>query len=151
LQQTSDIAIGPTAASSNQHANRIVLNAYSTGPVWTTMTEGLFANPVRQNGATGSTGPTVMLYDSTAHEILFDGAKTFVIDHPTQADRLLVHACLEGPEASVYYRGEADLVDQNLEIELPAYVDAPGYDALNSLEPILSHMNVRRNGRNPAN
>jgi hypothetical protein len=35
--------------------------------------------------------------------------KTFIIDHPTNTNRYLVHACLEGPETGVYYRGQAEI------------------------------------------
>lgn len=50
--------------------------------------------------------------------------KTFVIDHPLDPKRYLVHACLEGPEAGVYYRGEGQLTADEPEawIELPSYV-----------------------------
>ena len=61
-------------------------------------------------GATGPTGP----------------GKTFIIDHPKDNDRYLVHACLEGPEAGVYYRGTSEIIDnQSVTIELPSYV--PGW------------------------
>jgi hypothetical protein len=50
--------------------------------------------------------------------------KTFVIDHPQYPEnKHLVHACLEGPEAAVYYRGEAQLVDGWVEIKLPDYFE----------------------------
>jgi hypothetical protein len=50
--------------------------------------------------------------------------KTFVIDHPKKPDNYLVHACLEGPEAGVYYRGTAQICDEFVEVELPDYVDS---------------------------
>lgn len=66
---------------------------------------------VAYNGPTGPTGPT---------------DKTFIIDHPKDNDRYLVHACLEGPEAGVYYRGTSEIIDnQSVTIELPSYV--PGW------------------------
>lgn len=66
---------------------------------------------VAYNGPTGPTGPT---------------DKTFIIDHPKDNDRYLVHACLEGPEAGVYYRGTSEIIDnQSATIELPSYV--PGW------------------------
>jgi len=66
-------------------------------------------------GSTGTTGP-----------------KSFIIDHPTKPDNYLVHACLEGPEAGVYYRGITQVRDRFakgsqtcfVEIELPDYVSA---------------------------
>ena len=46
--------------------------------------------------------------------------KTFVMDHPMDNERYLVHACLEGPEAGVYYRGKSEIIDET-EIILPEY------------------------------
>ena len=44
------------------------------------------------------------------------------IDHPIQHDKYLVHACLEGPEAGVYYRGEGKITNgESVEITLPEY------------------------------
>jgi len=66
---------------------------------------------VAYNGPTGPTGPT---------------DKMFIIDHPKDTDRYLVHACLEGPEVGVYYRGTSEIIDnQSVTIELPSYV--PGW------------------------
>ena len=48
--------------------------------------------------------------------------KTFIINHPLDENKYLVHACLEGPEVGVYYRGTAEILDKYLEIELPEYV-----------------------------
>jgi hypothetical protein len=50
--------------------------------------------------------------------------KNFVIDHPTRAGARLVHACLEGPETAVFYRGEAELADGAATVELPRYFEA---------------------------
>jgi hypothetical protein len=52
------------------------------------------------------------------------GAKAFVIDHPLDPQRELVHAAIEGPEAAVYYRGEAKLEGGSCTIRLPAYFEA---------------------------
>jgi hypothetical protein len=52
------------------------------------------------------------------------GTKTFVIDHPTDPDRYLVHATLEGPENAVYYRGSAHLHHGVAEVSLPSYFEA---------------------------
>ncbi len=58
-------------------------------------------------------------------KIWSDGRKSFVIDHPLAPDsRLLTHVCLEGPEAGVYYRGEAALTDGLALVELPPYFEA---------------------------
>jgi hypothetical protein len=55
---------------------------------------------------------------------LFAQDKFFLIDHPTKPDHYLVHGCLEGPESSVYYRGQATLEDGRATIRLPAYFEA---------------------------
>jgi hypothetical protein len=71
-----------------------------------------------------------MLYNSTTFEVGYSSvatvtAKTFVIPHPTTPTKYLVHACLEGPESGVYYRGKGEVVDnQQTTVYLPDYVDA---------------------------
>jgi hypothetical protein len=76
-------------------------------------------------GPTGALGPT--------------GAKTFVIDHPKDPTRYLVHGCLEGPEAGIYYRGEATIPedDETVIVSLPGYVDAIGYEYTVQITPIF--------------
>ena len=44
-------------------------------------------------------------------------SKSFIIDHPTQTGKKLMHACIEGPENGVYYRGRS----QETGIEAPEY------------------------------
>jgi hypothetical protein len=50
--------------------------------------------------------------------------KYFRIDHPAKPDHYLIHACLEGPESSVYYRGRAQLADGRATIRLPDYFES---------------------------
>ena len=50
--------------------------------------------------------------------------KTFVIQHPVDSEKYLVHATLEGPEACVFYRGTAKLKGGYAEIVLPEYFEA---------------------------
>jgi hypothetical protein len=52
--------------------------------------------------------------------------KSFIIDHPLDpVNKHLVHACLEGPEAGVYYRGKGEIVNGSfVEVQLPSYVGA---------------------------
>ena len=51
------------------------------------------------------------------------GAKTFIIDHPADPRRYLVHATLEGPEGAVFYRGSARLENGRAEVALPSYFE----------------------------
>lgn len=50
--------------------------------------------------------------------------KTFVIDHPLDKEKYLIHACLEGPEAGVYYRGQGQLDGGWVEVKLPDYFES---------------------------
>ena len=82
---------------------------------------GFSVAPVRQlNGNTGGGG---VYYNNVNNEFTFDSAKTFVIDHPIDAaNKYLVHVCLEGPEAGVYYRGKGEIINgASVVIHLPHY------------------------------
>ena len=79
-------------------------------------------------GVTGPTGPInsgTLFWNSGSGEIVANTAKSFIIEHPIDKEKYLVHACLEGPESGVYYRGEAEIKEDNsnVEISLPNYVD----------------------------
>jgi hypothetical protein len=77
-------------------------------------------------GSTGTSGNPShpLVYEPTSQKVTYSTAKTFVIDHPDDQDKFLVHACLEGPEAGVYYRGKASIEnDKCVTIVLPKYVE----------------------------
>ena len=67
-------------------------------------------------------------------------SKTFVIDHPKDLSKYLVHACLEGPEAGVYYRGTGTIADleSSAVITLPDYVDTLAVDLTVQVTPIYN-------------
>ena len=117
--------------------------------------------PTGNTGATGSVpvnGPATIpsglnnyrlaYYDTTNSAFYYSGTstsdaslttKTFVIDHPSQKDRYLVHACLEGPEGGVYYRGKSEITNNtNVTIHLPDYVDKYATDFTVQITPIYS-------------
>jgi len=52
------------------------------------------------------------------------GTKAFIVPHPLDDTKDLWHACLEGPENGVFYRGEAVVVDGYAEVTLPDYFEA---------------------------
>ena len=86
--------------------------------------------PIGIEGPTGfcCTGPT--------------GPKTFIIDHPSDENKYLVHACLEGPEAGVYYRGKATINNNaSVVIVLPDYVAPLATELTIELTPIYSNTN----------
>ena len=66
--------------------------------------------------------------------------KTFVVDHPLDPARYLVHACLEGPEAGVYYRGRGEIRagEVSTRIELPLYTRTLATDFTVQITPIYS-------------
>jgi hypothetical protein len=83
-------------------------------------------------------GSPLLLFDdgsATVQQTLFanalsvNGSKQFVIvypgDNPTEdGARILTHACIEGPENAVFYRGEAVTdADGKLTITLPEYFE----------------------------
>lgn len=81
--------------------------------------------PTGTTGSTGITGPQGPT-----------GIKSFVIDHPNKNNKYLVHACLEGPEAGVYYRGNATIENEFIEITLPGYVNSLATDFTINITPI---------------
>ena len=59
--------------------------------------------------------------------------------HPTNVNKYLIHVCLEGPEAGVYYRGKSEIINNKyVEIELPDYVEKLAYDFTVQITPIYS-------------
>lgn len=74
-------------------------------------------------GYTGATGPTGRSCLGSVGPAGPAG-KTFIIDHPLDSTKYLVHACLEGPEDGVYYRGKATIDNnESVTIRLPDYVE----------------------------
>jgi hypothetical protein len=66
----------------------------------------------------------IIYYDDSDTEKYKYTTKTFVIDHPIDTNKYLVHGCLEGPEAGVYYRGKDQITNDNsVTIYLPEYVE----------------------------
>jgi hypothetical protein len=62
--------------------------------------------------------PEIRIVNTTASRF-----KTFVIPHPADPQRYLVHATLEGPEGAVYYRGSTQLRRGSAEIVLPPWFE----------------------------
>jgi hypothetical protein len=80
-----------------------------------------------------------LLCGPTSGGIIAYSTKTFVIDHPTNENKYLVHACLEGPEGGVYYRGKATITNnESTIIELPSYVSKLASEFTIQLTPILN-------------
>ena len=63
------------------------------------------------------TSNSVITGNLTATGTISANIKAFNIQHPSDDSKRLVHACLEGPEAAVYFRGK----ETSNSIELPEY------------------------------
>ena len=121
-----------------------------TGFIWTCINS--IVNGVVSVGNYSTTyepyyGVTGALYFNNTYEgasglLVSDGSgwtsvKSFVIDHPYDSEKYLVHGCLEGPEAGVYYRGRGEITnDEFVEIELPKYVKKLAVDLTVQITPI---------------
>ena len=97
----------------NGKTNSICINAsgIALNPV---ENSAFYVSPVRGSVS----GNYILEYNTTTHEITHN-AKTFVIDHPDDKEKYLVHGCLEGPEGGVYYRGRGEV---GTSVVLPKYV-----------------------------
>ena len=122
---------GQTNGSSN---NNIMLSI-DYGNTWTNIysySTPFFNSPSIAISSSGQyitgvyTSPSGSYYAGfiATREILMP-AKTFIIDHPVDDSKYLIHSCLEGPEAGVYYRGRGEIINnKSTEIILPNYVES---------------------------
>jgi hypothetical protein len=115
-QGANAIAIGASTGVNNQPPNSIILNA--TGVQLDVSNSAFYVAPIRAIDVSTS----VLVYNSTTKEIAVSPTKTFIIPHPYDSERYLVHGCLEGPEAGVYYRGTGEITNgEYVDISLPEY------------------------------
>jgi len=56
--------------------------------------------------------------------LVFGNTKSFIVDDPTDSDRMIKYTSLEGPEAAIYVRGTADLVSGQAYIGFPDHFTA---------------------------
>jgi photosystem II stability/assembly factor-like uncharacterized protein len=114
--------------------NYILQLSMDYGNTWTTTANGgqiFFYFP---KSAISSSGQYISDCYTTSNFSSYNGvivtreilmpAKTFVIDHPLDYSKYLIHACIEGPEAGVYYRGRGEITNNiSTDIILPSYVE----------------------------
>jgi hypothetical protein len=137
-QGQNGVAIGYLAGETNQPTNSIVINASGLALNGATG-NSLYINPVRAyTGDAGATG--TLVYNTSTKEITYNTAKTFVIDHPVNNEKYLVHSCLEGPEAGIYYRGKSCIEDEfdSVDVKLPEYIKNFGIDFTINITPIFT-------------
>jgi hypothetical protein len=143
-QSNNSIIMNAGTYSINQPANSIVLNAtnFPVGDPFVS-SSAFYVSPVREI-TTNANASYLMLYNNSTKEITHSQLqsnynKTFVIDHPKDINKYLVHACLEGPESGVYYRGKGEIQNnQSTKILLPDYVDALAYEFTVQITPIYT-------------
>jgi len=86
------------------------------------------ATYIQQIRSVANTGKTLQ-WNSTTREVSYM-SKSFVKEHPVDRDRYLVHACLEGPENGLYYRGKGVVPEneKSVLVQLPRYACLIGGD-----------------------
>jgi hypothetical protein len=131
-QGRNAIAIGNQAGYTGQHTNTIILNS-SGLELNSSFASAFYVKPVRP--LSSGTTYNLLMYDTTTSEIACSSVssssfnKTFIIDHPDDPSKYLVHTCLEGPEVGVYYRGKGEIENNEfVVIHLPQYVSNLAYD-----------------------
>jgi hypothetical protein len=122
----NSLTVGDTITTSGLVTDKLIVGGEDfIGPTGPTGSKGILGHtgPRGVKGSTGERG--IRGHTGATGAIGPTGAKTFVIDHPYNNEKYLVHGCLEGPEAGVYYRGNTVLKanEKECEISLPKYVD----------------------------
>jgi len=79
---------------------------------------------VEVSGSAQIDGSLKVLGNTEIDGVLHTTAKNFAIPHPLRPEERLLHGCLEGPEAGVYYRGEGMLESGTAVVRLPDYFEA---------------------------
>jgi hypothetical protein len=145
-QGDSSIAIGYNAYTYQpQPDHSILISATGSGLSSFPAPYSTVIQPVREATATGWGEPSLLMYNKKTGELGYSGSsttttKTFVIDHPFQENKYLVHACLEGPEAGVYYRGKAQITNgTDVTVTLPDYVQYLATNFTVQITPIVSY------------
>ncbi len=119
---TSNVVVTGTLIGNNggdtqtYFCNLSTPNFYYTTAAFDTGTSTLTFRKFNKSKNATTTPSISIVFTSTA--------KTFVIDHPIDHRKYLVHAVIEGPEVRVYYRGHATLTKGHAKIILPSYFEA---------------------------
>ena len=113
----------------NSSTGIVNLVSYTASSVYNGVTGGLFYN--------SSFAGASALYITNGST--YNSVKSFIIDHPTNKDKYLVHGCLEGPESGVYYRGKGEINNNTSTIVyLPDYVKDFADDLTIQITPIYN-------------
>lgn len=109
-----------------------------------------YTGPAGPDGLTGPRG--ILGFQGQQGTIGYTGAwctgptgpgigKSFIINHPLNDNKYLIHECVEGPEIGVYYRGSAVIEDNEcVTIRLPNYVEKIATEFTIEITPIRSSL-----------
>jgi hypothetical protein len=118
---------GIAISSSGQYVSGVIVN----DRIYT-------CNNLINLGLSENTIGNKLLYNIDNNQ-LYNTSKTFVIEHPIDNDKYLVHSCIEGPESGVFYRGDGEIVNNEYTtIELPEYVSSFAKDFNIQITPIYN-------------
>ena len=87
----------------------LLLKASINNPTFTGIVSGITQSMVGLSNVDNTSDLSKPISTSTQAEL--DLKKTFIINHPLDDSKYLVHACLEGPEAGIYYRGDGEITN----------------------------------------
>ena len=109
-----------------------------------TRSGALFINPIRDvSGDFSDFSGTRLVYNASSRQVGYV-AKSFIIDHPLDSKKYLIHACIEGPENGLYYRGvgcASELLSEGYYktyIRLPEYTNGFARDYTVDVTPIYN-------------
>jgi hypothetical protein len=110
---TTNVVDGGFIAVTNQQGTQVV-NLTTTGPA---QSQAGFIS-VRNSGGTETAG----INGATGN--LFGTLKSFVVPDPNRPDRMIKYSSIEGPEAAIYARGTATLVNGSVSINFSEHFAA---------------------------
>jgi hypothetical protein len=132
-----NVGIGTTSPTHRLHVSGNIVGSGITGSVLTSNSDILMEGTNSWLFHTPNDGRTEMYFGKRtppggwtwpfyflANGTFGASVKSFSINHPLDSKMNLVHACIEGPEAAVFYRGESALSKGKKEIILPSYFEA---------------------------
>lgn len=151
IESSGDVGIGTTTPSTRLHlvdgtlrvsatatgttASASVDMADGQGRFTTRNAAGLFTTYMGASQVNGADGGQILIGDETGAAkggfqmlgnncSMFAQVKNFVMPNPDDASTELYYACVEGPEAAMYVRGTAQLMDGRAFVTLPRHFTA---------------------------